>query len=43
VVRHIALQAQDFRGQVVYDVTVELMDIGNAPLRWGMTAWVDFG
>jgi len=43
VVRQIALQAQDFRGQVVYDVTVELMDVGNAPLRWGMTAWVDFG
>ena len=43
VVRQIALQAQDFRGQVVYDVTVELMGIGSAPLRWGMTAWVDFG
>ena len=43
VVRHIALQAEDFRGQVVYPVTVELTNAPDAPLRWGMTAWVEFG
>ena len=42
VVRRIALQAQDFRGQVVYAVTIELPGITDAPLRWGMTAWVEF-
>ena len=42
VVRQIAQQAEDFRGQVVYGVTVELMDVAGAPLRWGMTAWVEF-
>jgi len=43
VVRQIALQAEDFRGQMVYAVTVELTNVANAPLRWGMTAWVEFG
>ena len=43
VARQIALQAEDFRGQVVYAVTVELTNAADAPLRWGMTAWVEFG
>ena len=42
VARQVALQAEDFRGQVVYDVIVELTDAADAPLRWGMTAWVEF-
>jgi multidrug efflux pump subunit AcrA (membrane-fusion protein) len=42
VLRQAALQAEDFRGQVVYPVTVELTDIADVPLRWGMSAWVDF-
>ncbi len=37
----IALQAGDYRGDVVYAVTVELDDAGDAPLRWGMTALVE--
>jgi len=41
VVREIALQAGDYRGDVVYAVTVELTDVGAAPLRWGMTAVVE--
>lgn len=41
VVRKVALQAQDVRGEAVFPVTVELMDTGDAPLRWGMTAWVE--
>lgn len=40
VVREIALQAKDYRGDVVYDVTVELTDVADAPLRWGMRAMV---
>jgi multidrug efflux pump subunit AcrA (membrane-fusion protein) len=42
VVRQIALQAENFRGQVVYAVIVELTNVTDAPLRWGMTAWVEF-
>lgn len=42
VARQVALQAEDFRGRVVYDVIVELKDAADAPLRWGMTAWVEF-
>ena len=39
VVREIALQARDYRGDVVYDVTIELTDPESAEaLRWGMTA-----
>jgi HlyD family secretion protein len=39
VVGEIALQAKDYRGDVVYDVTVELADPDLAEtLRWGMTA-----
>jgi HlyD family secretion protein len=41
IVREIALQASDYRGDVVYAVTVELADPGDAPLRWGMTALVE--
>lgn len=40
VVREIALQPGDYRGDVVYAVTVELTDADDAPLRWGMTALV---
>ncbi|MBU0702660.1 MAG: efflux RND transporter periplasmic adaptor subunit [Chloroflexi bacterium] len=42
VVRQIALQAEDFRGEVVYAVIIELTDVADTPLRWGMTAWVEF-
>ncbi len=41
VVREIALQPGDYRGDVVYAVTVELTDADDAPLRWGMTALVE--
>jgi len=41
VVREIALQPGDYRGDVVYAVTVELTDVSNALLRWGMTALVE--
>jgi multidrug resistance efflux pump len=41
VVREIALQAGDYRGDVVYGVTIELQDAAAvAPLRWGMTTMV---
>ena len=40
-VSEIALQAGDYRGDVVYAVTVALDDVGDAPLRWGMTALVE--
>jgi multidrug efflux pump subunit AcrA (membrane-fusion protein) len=39
-VSEIALRAGDYRGDVVYEVTVELSDT-DAPLRWGMTAMVE--
>jgi HlyD family secretion protein len=41
VVQEIALQPGDYRGDVVYAVTVELTDVEDAPLRWGMTALVE--
>jgi len=41
VVREIALQPGDYRGDVVYAVTVGLTDATDAPLRWGMTALVE--
>jgi multidrug resistance efflux pump len=42
LVREIALQGQDYRGDVVYAVTVELADPDVAEaLRWGMTAMVE--
>jgi HlyD family secretion protein len=40
-VDEIALQAGDYRGDVVYAVTVTLTGVGDAPLRWGMTALVE--
>ncbi len=40
-VHEIALQSGDYRGDVVYAVTVELTDVADAPLRWGMTAMVE--
>ena len=42
VVREIALQGQDYRGDVVYEVTVEFTEAGlPESLRWGMTAMVE--
>jgi HlyD family secretion protein len=41
LVHEIALQPGDYRGDVVYAVVVELTDVGDAPLRWGMTAMVE--
>ncbi len=43
VVSDISLRGEEARGQVVYAVTVDLIDLGDAALRWGMTAWVEFG
>ncbi|MCP4543184.1 MAG: HlyD family efflux transporter periplasmic adaptor subunit [Chloroflexi bacterium] len=40
-VREISLQSEDYRGDVVYAVTVELTDVSDVPLRWGMTAMVE--
>jgi multidrug resistance efflux pump len=40
VVSEIALQPGDYRGDVVYAITVELADV-DAPLYWGMTALVE--
>lgn len=31
----------DYRGDVVYTITVELNDVPGAPLRWGMTTMVE--
>ena len=41
VVSEIALQPGDYRGDVVYAVTVDLTDAGDSPLRLGMTALVE--
>jgi multidrug resistance efflux pump len=41
VVREIALQPGDYRGDVVYAVTVDLTDAADLPLYWGMTALVE--
>jgi HlyD family secretion protein len=43
VVSHVDLQAENSRGEVTYGVTVDLADVVAAALRWGMTAWVEFG
>ena len=40
-VTEIALQPGDYRGDVVYTVVVDVTDIGDAPVRWGMTALVE--
>jgi hypothetical protein len=42
IVSEISLQAEDYRGDVVYEVTVELTEAGlPESLRWGMTAMVE--
>jgi multidrug efflux pump subunit AcrA (membrane-fusion protein) len=43
IVSHVDLQAENSRGEVTYGVTVDLAEIGESALRWGMTAWVEFG
>jgi HlyD family secretion protein len=40
-VSEIALQPGDYRGDVVYAVTVDLNVAADSPLRWGMTALVE--
>jgi multidrug resistance efflux pump len=40
-VSEVALQPGDYRGDVVYTVTVELNVAPDSPLRWGMTALVE--
>jgi multidrug resistance efflux pump len=40
-VSEIALQPGDYRGDVVYMVTVDLREVPDSPLRWGMTALVE--
>jgi multidrug efflux pump subunit AcrA (membrane-fusion protein) len=37
-VGEIALRGADYRGDVVYAVTIELPGVEDIPLRWGMTA-----
>jgi multidrug efflux pump subunit AcrA (membrane-fusion protein) len=37
-VSEISLRGEDYRGDVVYEVTIELADVADVPLRWGMTA-----
>lgn len=41
VVTDIAAVSQLTRGDVTYEVTITLDDVGDLPLRWGMTAFVD--
>jgi len=41
VVTDITPRSETKRGDVTYTVTVELTDATDAPLRWGMTAFVD--
>jgi HlyD family secretion protein len=41
VVSEVALQPGDYRGDVVYAVTVDLTGADDSPLRWGMTALVE--
>jgi multidrug resistance efflux pump len=40
-VRKIAETSQLVRGDVTYEVTIDLDDPGDLPLRWGMTVFVD--
>jgi HlyD family secretion protein len=42
VVSAISLRGEESRGQVVFPVAVDLINLGDAPVRWGMTAWVEF-
>lgn len=39
-VSEIALRSGTYQGDVVYPITVELSDVSQLPLRWGMTAMV---
>ncbi|HNT75912.1 MAG TPA: HlyD family efflux transporter periplasmic adaptor subunit [Anaerolineae bacterium] len=41
-VARIELQAEDYRGDVVYPVIIELDEVPAELLRWGMTALVEF-
>jgi HlyD family secretion protein len=41
VVTRVTPRSETKRGDVTYTVTIELEDAQNAPLRWGMTAFVD--
>jgi HlyD family secretion protein len=41
VVTEIAPRSETKRGDVTYTVKVKLNDVGGAPLRWGLTAFVD--
>jgi HlyD family secretion protein len=41
VVTDIAPRSEVKRGDVTYTVTIELTDAAGAPLRWGLTAFVD--
>ena len=41
VVTDIAPRSEIKRGDVTYTVTIELIDLDNAPVRWGLTAFVD--
>jgi len=41
VVTDITPRSETKRGDVTYTVTVELTDAADAPLRWGMTSFVD--
>lgn len=41
-VREVDLRGRDHRGDIVYDVTVDLVDEDATGLRWGMTALVEF-
>lgn len=41
IVTDIAPRSETKRGDVTYTVTIELTDVGDAPLRWGLTAFID--
>jgi HlyD family secretion protein len=41
VVTEVAPRSETKRGDVTYTVTIELTDADDAPLRWGLTAFVD--
>jgi HlyD family secretion protein len=41
VVTKIAPKSETKRGDVTYTVTIKLNDVSDAPLRWGLTAFVD--
>jgi HlyD family secretion protein len=41
VVTDIAPRSEIKRGDVTYTITIELVDAEDAPLRWGLTAFVD--